>query len=54
MGGGSAASILQQAVLPVADDGRCRQVNGRLGPVDTNSMICAGGEGKVTEQREIT
>merc|ERR1712179_362847 len=43
-GGGQAANILQQAVLPVADDRQCQRTNGQLVPVDSRSMICAGGQ----------
>lgn len=44
---GKAANILQQAVLPVANDKRCRVVNGRLGvQLRPDTMICAGGQGK--------
>lgn len=43
---GKAANILQQAVLPVANDKRCRVVNGRLGEIRPDTMICAGGQGK--------
>ena len=46
MGGGSAADILQQAMLPVAEHRACNRVNGRLVPVDEESMVCAGGQGK--------
>ena len=46
VGGGNAADILQQAVLPVAKHSDCSRVNGRLVPVDERSMLCAGGEGK--------
>ncbi|XP_001632947.3 chymotrypsinogen B isoform X2 [Nematostella vectensis] len=46
VGGGSAAGILQQAMLPVAGDSDCQRTNGRLVPVDSTSMICAGGQGK--------
>ena len=46
VGGGSAADILQQAMLPVASHRQCSRVNSRLGPIDERSMICAGGEGK--------
>ena len=46
VGGGSAAAILQQAMLPVAAHRDCSRVNGRLLPVDEKSMVCAGGQGK--------
>ena len=46
MGGGQGANILQQAMLPVADDRRCQSVNGRLGRVYSDTMICAGGQGR--------
>ncbi|XP_031574197.1 chymotrypsinogen B-like isoform X2 [Actinia tenebrosa] len=46
VGGGSAAGILQQAVLPVSNDNACVQRNGYLVPVDPKSMVCAGGQGK--------
>jgi len=46
VGGGGAADILQQAVLPVAGHNTCSSVNGRLLPVDERSMLCAGGKGK--------
>ena len=44
MGGGSAADILQQAMLPVAEHSACSRVNGGL--VHEDSMVCAGGQGK--------
>ncbi|CAH3035777.1 unnamed protein product [Pocillopora meandrina] len=46
VGGGYGANILQQAMLPVADDRRCSYVNGRLGRVYSDTMICAGGQGR--------
>ena len=46
MGGGSLAGPLQQALLPVASHNNCNSRNGQLLPVDQNSMICAGGQGK--------
>ncbi|KXJ10614.1 Chymotrypsinogen B [Exaiptasia diaphana] len=46
VGGGNAADILQQAMLPVRSHSDCARVNGRLGTVEQNSMICAGGQGK--------
>ncbi|XP_066028805.1 chymotrypsin-like protease CTRL-1 [Pocillopora verrucosa] len=46
VGGGQAASTLQQAVLPVADHKSCQSVNGYMVSVDEDSMVCAGGEGK--------
>ena len=33
VGGGKGANILQQAMLPVADDRSCQNTNGRLGHV---------------------
>ncbi|KAK3703842.1 hypothetical protein QZH41_012450, partial [Actinostola sp. cb2023] len=45
-GGGQSADILQQAILPVANDQTCRSRNSHIIPVDTNSMICAGGQGQ--------
>ena len=33
-------------MLPVAGHSDCSRVNGRLGPVDERSMVCAGGQGK--------
>merc|ERR550519_583613 len=42
--GGSLANVLQQAMLPVASHSACSRVNGKLVPVDQNSMICAGGQ----------
>ena len=53
MGGGSAADTLQQAMLSVVEHSACSRVNGRLVPVDETSMICAGGQGKVSEKRLI-
>ena len=46
VGGGSAADILQQAVLPVAEYSTCSRVNGRFFRFDERSMLCAGGKGK--------
>ena len=46
VGGGSAADILQQAMLPVAAHSVCSRVNGKLIPVDERSMVCAGGQGQ--------
>ncbi|KAK3721618.1 hypothetical protein QZH41_008298 [Actinostola sp. cb2023] len=46
IGGGSAASTLQQAMLPVASHQACSRVNGQLVAVDQRSMICAGGRGR--------
>ncbi|KAM7433609.1 hypothetical protein ABFA07_016183 [Porites harrisoni] len=46
VGGGKGANILQQAMLPVANDKRCQSVNGRLGRVYSDTMICAGGQGR--------
>ena len=46
VGGGSAAVILQQAMLPVAAHRDCSRVNGRLARVDERSMVCAGRQGK--------
>ncbi|KAK3740262.1 hypothetical protein QZH41_017826 [Actinostola sp. cb2023] len=46
VGGGSAATTLQQAMLPVASHSDCSRVNGKLVAVDQRSMICAGGRGK--------
>ena len=46
VGGGNAADVLQQAMLPVASHSDCSRVNGRLAPVDERSMICAGRQGK--------
>ncbi|KAL9960112.1 hypothetical protein ACROYT_G033519 [Oculina patagonica] len=46
VGGGQGANVLQQAILPVADDRRCQSVNGRIGPVYSSTMICAGGLGR--------
>jgi len=44
---GKAANILQQAVLPVANDQKCRTVNEKLGvKIRPDTMICAGGQGK--------
>jgi len=43
---GQGANYLQQAMLPVANDNTCRDVNGRLGHVYTDTMICAGGQGQ--------
>ena len=42
MGGGPAANILQQGMLPVVSDARCKKRNGNLLPVDKTSMLCAG------------
>lgn len=41
-GGGNVADILQQAMLPVQSHDKCSEVNGKLGPIDETSMICAG------------
>ena len=46
VGGGQGSNQLQQAMLPVADDRRCQIVNGRLGAVYSDTMICAGGQGQ--------
>lgn len=46
VGGGQGANYLQQAMLPVAEDRRCQSVNGRLGRVYSDTMICAGGQGR--------
>lgn len=46
VGGGNAADVLQQAMLPVASHRDCSRVNGRLLPVDERSMVCAGRQGK--------
>ena len=46
VGGGNAADVLQQAMLPVASHSDCSRVNGRLVPVDERSMLCAGRQGK--------
>lgn len=54
VGGGQGANILQQAMLPVADDRRCQSVNGRLGRVYSDTMICAGGQGRGGCQVSIT
>ena len=44
---GKAANILQQAVLPVATEKGCRELNERLKvQVRPDTMICAGGQGK--------
>ena len=43
---GQGANYLQQAMLRVANDNTCWNVNGRIGPVDTDTMICAGGQGQ--------
>ena len=51
VGGGNAADTLQQAMLPVAEHSACSRVNGRLVPVDERSMICAGGQGKVSKRK---
>lgn len=42
VGGGPAANILQQGMLPVVSDARCKKRNGNLLPVDKTSMLCAG------------
>ena len=42
MGRGSAADILQQAVLPVVSHAQCSQRNGRILPIEDTSMVCAG------------
>ena len=46
VGGGSAADILQQAILPTAAHRTCYRKNKVLGRVDEDSMLCAGGQGK--------
>ena len=42
IGGGAAASTLQQAELPVVEHSKCARTNGRLAPVDETTMVCAG------------
>ena len=42
IGGGAAASTLQQAELPVVEHSKCARTNGRLAPVDETAMVCAG------------
>ncbi|XP_031571755.1 chymotrypsin-C-like [Actinia tenebrosa] len=42
IGGGKAATILQQAELPVASHQKCDQANSNLVPVHEESMLCAG------------
>ncbi|KAL9970710.1 hypothetical protein ACROYT_G023122 [Oculina patagonica] len=46
VGGGQGANVLQQAILPVADDRQCQSINGRIGRVYSDTMICAGGQGQ--------
>jgi len=43
---GWSSLTLQQAMIPIADDAKCRQRNSEVWWVDTNLMICAGGQGK--------
>jgi len=44
---GKPANILQQAVLPVASEQKCRTVNEKLDiKIRPDTMICAGGQGK--------
>lgn len=45
IGGGQAAVILQETLLPVAGINSCSKINGKLLPVDDKTMLCAGGEG---------
>lgn len=54
IGGGDGSNILQQAMLPIANDKVCKQRNSVLLPVDTDKMICAGGVGKVNNYAYIT
>ena len=46
MGGGHAADVLQQAVLPVADHKTCRDKMKDVRKVYKVPMLCAGGQGK--------
>merc|ERR1711973_767755 len=45
-GYGLPAVTLQQAVLTIADDAKCQKRNNELLTVDSNSMVCAGTQGK--------
>ena len=42
IGGGSPATILQQAAMPVVDHQTCANANKNLATVDQESMVCAG------------
>ena len=46
IGGGSAAEVLQEALLPVADDETCRKKMKPVGKVYKKVMLCAGAQGK--------
>jgi len=46
IGGGDAADVLQQAVLPVADHTTCRRKMQPVSKVYKGPMLCAGGQGK--------
>ena len=46
IGGGNAADVLQQALLPVADHKTCRKKMKVLGKVYKAPMLCAGAQGK--------
>ena len=47
VGGGKGANILQQAMLPVADDRRCQNTNGRLGHVYRTPWFVLEAKGEV-------
>ena len=46
IGGGNAADVLQEALLPVADHKTCRQKMKSVSKVYKGPMLCAGAEGK--------
>lgn len=46
IGGGSAAEVLQEALLPVANDTTCREKMAVVGTVYRKLMLCAGAQGK--------
>ena len=46
VGGGNAADVLQQAMLPVADHKTCRDKMKDIRAVHKGPMLCAGGQGK--------
>jgi len=46
IGGGAAADVLQQALLPVANHTTCQQNMKNVGTVYKDEMLCAGSQGK--------
>lgn len=46
IGGGNAADVLQEALLPVAAHKTCRDKMSGVSKVYKGAMLCAGAEGK--------